>query len=151
DRELALRIALGAGRARLLRQLIIESCMLSLAGGTGAFVVATWIWRLLPLFGRPFRVELPENLSIDWISAGFIIIVSIVTGFVFGTWPAWRASAVDVNTILKQNPGRRGLRGVRVRLTLVAAEIAVAVTLLVCAGLLARTVQNANRVDRFVD
>jgi putative ABC transport system permease protein len=136
DRELALRTALGAGRGRLIRQLLTESTLLSVAGGVfGLAFASSTIGALTSFVGR-FTVR-TSQIGIDpWVLL-FTLAVSIATGLAFGTFPAL-ASRVDLSGALKQgskgggeSTGRR-----RIQSTLIVAQVAVSVVLLVAAGLL---------------
>ena len=139
-REIAIRTILGAGRRRLVRQLLTESLVLAIAGGAAGVVVAAWILKV-------FRGTLPEavprlnTIGIDgWVLA-FVAIISMLTGLSFGLAPAWRTAKADLNTVLKAG-GTRGSgsadRG-RIRGALVIAEVSLALVLLIGAGLLLKS------------
>jgi predicted permease len=139
-REIAIRTILGAGRRRLVRQLLTESLVLAIAGGAAGILVAAWILSI-------FRGTLPEAvprlnaIGIDgWVLA-FVAIVSILTGLAFGLAPAWRTAKADLNTALKAG-GTRGSGGAdrgRIRGVLVIAEVSLALVLLIGAGLLLKS------------
>jgi putative ABC transport system permease protein len=139
-RELAVRAAIGAGRGRLLRQLLTESLVLSLAGGALGVALAWWLVRLLPAIA-PGDVPRLDEVALDLRVLGFACLLSIATGLVFGLLPAWRGARVDVVRAINEagvqaTGGFRFLRGNRLRGTLVIAELALALVLLVGAGLL---------------
>jgi putative ABC transport system permease protein len=135
--EFAVRASLGAGRARLVRQLLTESVVFSLAGGLLGLLLASWTTRGFVLVAPPSIPRLDE-VSIDARVAAFAVLLSIATAVVFGLAPARQASNVDVNTALKG--GRYGsAHETRLRSTLVVGEIALALVLFVSAGLLMRT------------
>jgi predicted permease len=134
-RELAIRGALGAPRARLLRQLLAESLLVAVLGGALGLVLAGWVGDLLDARllrdGEPV-LKLGLNLGV----LGFALVVSILTGLLFGLAPAWLASRTDVNAALKQ--GSRGTTGdrsqSRLRHALIVAQVALALILLAGAG-----------------
>ncbi|HVT73032.1 MAG TPA: ABC transporter permease [Lacunisphaera sp.] len=140
ERELAIRAALGAGRARLVRLLLTESLVLFLAGGTFGLLIAWWGVGAL---GRVGLSTLPRafGVSLDPAVFGFTLLSALLTGLVFGALPAWSASRSDAAAALKE-AGARGSAGRRttlLRAGLVAGEIALAVMLLSTAGLLVRS------------
>jgi predicted permease len=143
-REIAIRVAIGAGRGRIIRQLLTESVLLSLGGGVlGLLLGLIGIRALLALNpGNIPRIGLGgANVTLDWRLALFTIGVSIVTGVIFGLAPAWQASRSNLNLALKESSGRSGtgFRQNKARAVLVVAEVALAVVLLVGASLLIRT------------
>ena len=156
QRELALRSALGAGRRRLLAQLLTESMVLALAAGVlGAVIGAFALRGLVALV--PANVGLPANLGIDHTALAFTAGLALLTGVVFGLVPALQASRPDLVAVLRE--GGRSVGGAarrRFRDGLVVAEIALSLVLLVGAGLLLRSVlalQNADpgfRADRLL-
>jgi len=142
QKEIAVRLALGASRARILYQLVVESMLLTLTGaGLGLFFANLITGALLALM----PVEIPRVHAIDLNPAvlGFAVGLALLTGLLFGILPALAASRTNVNTTLKEG-GRSGMQGRehnRVRATLVVAEVALAMVLLVGAGLLLRSFQ----------
>ena len=149
-RELAIRAALGAGRWRIVRQLLTESMLLSLAGGIAGAVVANWGVKLLlatsVMDGFRLRVI---NVSLDGRMLVFNLAVVLLTGFVVGIVPALQASKPNLNETL--NEGGRGSAGGRrqqlARDTLVALEVAMSLVLLVGAGLMIRSFIGLQQVD----
>src|SRR5262245_12814263 len=137
-RELAIRSALGAGRLRVARQLLVESAMLALAGGAVGLLLANWgikfIASGLPeyLANTNSRVAM---LKIDATALGFTLALSMLTSFLFGLLPALRLSRVDLNEALKEG-GRGGVARNRLRPALVVAEVALAMVDLVGGGLM---------------
>ncbi|HTB13642.1 MAG TPA: ABC transporter permease [Bryobacteraceae bacterium] len=147
-REIALRSALGAGRARLIRQLLTESVLLSLAGAGLGLVLARFGIRAVIGLGST-QVPFLENTSINPVVLGFTIAAAIATGILFGLVPAITVSKTDVMEALKQGGqnstqgrGQRRFRGV-----LVAGEIALALVLLTGAGLLVKSLWILQRLD----
>ena len=152
QKEIAVRAAVGAGRARLIRQLLTESTLLSLMGGGLGLLLAFGAIRVLRLFGPDTLPRLYE-IGLDSRVLLFTFVVSLMTGIVFGLAPALRASRVDLNEVLKD--GGRGPAGGgtfdgghhRKRDLLIVAEVALSLVLLIGAGLLLRTyqrIQDAN-------
>ena len=140
EREFVIRGALGAGRWRLIRQLLTESVLVSFAGGVIAVVLAVWGTNLLVAF-KPDNLPRLNEIGVDSRVLGFTLGVSLLTGFVFGLLPAWSASRRGVGETLKEG-GRSATAGVarqRLRSTFVIVELAVALVLLVGAGLLIKT------------
>src|SRR5947207_5962502 len=139
QQEVAIRAALGAGRGRLVRQLLTESIVLALAGGMLGLVIAWFGTRFLLLLSRG---QLPRTLDVamDWRVLLFSLALSVLTGLLFGLVPALRISAPALQGALRE--GGRGLAGSvsqRLRNALVVSEIALAVVLVVGAGLMARS------------
>ena len=145
--EVALRSALGAGRARLLQQFLTESLMLALAGGGLGLVFAAAGIRALVLF-RPADIPRLDGISLDWRVTLFTFGVSIATGVAFGIAPARQASRLDPVDALKEG-GRTGdgTRRSRTRGLLVVAEFALALILLIGAGLMLRTLRALQAID----
>ncbi len=150
-RELALRAAIGARRARLVRLLLTESVLVALLGGALGVVVA-WAWNRALLASIPEELPYWLRIDIDATVLAFAIGLSVLTGALFGTLPALRTSRPNLAGALKdgarsgQGPGRARLRG-----TLVTAQVALAVVLLVGAGLVVRTFVNMRLADAGVD
>jgi predicted permease len=139
-RELAVRVALGATRGRLIRQVLTESLLLSLAGGILGLFLAVWVTAAL-LHATPAGVPRMDEVSADGWVLSFTLVLSILTGIVFGIFPALQASRADVQVTLQEG-GRTGTAGTgraRLRDSLVAAEVAVSLVLLVGAGLMAKS------------
>jgi putative ABC transport system permease protein len=147
-RELAVRTALGARRWHLLRQTLVESLVLALAGGAGGFLLATWSMDLLRLV-LPAEVPRASEIRIDAGVIGFALAVSALAGILFGVLPAWRASSLNVNEALRAG-GRSstaGKRSHRAQAMLVISEVALSLVLLAGAGLLAQSFWRLRSVD----
>ena len=139
QKEIAIRTALGASRLRIIRQLLTESVMLALAGGAAGLLLAS---QGVDLLTGMLPADFPrlQDIGLDLKVFGFTIVVSLITGIVFGFAPAWQVSRADVHESLKENSrGSAGGRRQRLRSLLVAAEVALSLVLLVGAGLLFRT------------
>ena len=149
QKEISLRAALGAGRTRIVRQMLTESMLLSLAGGVVGLAIAyagrSILWSLRP----PFIEQSGIDLSLDSRVLLFTFGVAILTGFIFGLVPAIKASRPDLMEVLKAG-GRGGTMGWRrdpLRSLLVVGEMALALITLVGAGLFLHSMQNAQKTD----
>jgi predicted permease len=150
SKEMAVRLAMGAGRAQLVRQLLTESGLLALAGGALGLPLASWARHLLwavrpPLLGA---AAIPSEL--DSRVLAFTLSLSLLTGLIFGLVPAWQATRLDLANDLKERSGPSSVLGPgarRIRWTLVSSEIGICVVALIGAGLFLRSLQNAQRVD----
>ena len=148
ERELAIRSALGAGRARLLRQLLTESLLLSLAGAVVGVLLAIWAVSALPLVAPAGLPRLSE-IRIDRGVLLFTLVASVASGLLFGLAPALQASASRMGAVRGTSTGSRAsARGSRLRAALVVAEVALAVVVLVGAGLLVRSLQRLLHVEK---
>ena len=147
-KEIALRMALGAGRWRIVRQLVTESLLLAVAGGTLGLIVGAWgVGVLINL--APEVLPRTENISLDGTALGFTLMVTLVTGIVFGLAPALQTSKADLNDALKEGSLRssRGAGGRWLRSGLVVTEVALSLVLLVGAGLLVKSFWRLMQVE----
>ena len=148
-REIGIRLAIGATRARLIRQLLTESFVLALAGGAVGVLFAFWASRMLLRMVASGPSPVPLDIHPDLRLLAFTAGVSFLTGLVFGLAPAFRATRVDVSSTLKENS--RGVTGSGARITigkaLVISQVAISLLLLIGAGLFLRTLQNLQQVD----
>lgn len=146
-KEMGVRLALGAGRARIIRQLLTESVLLSVIGGLLGILVAVWGDRfILAAMSGSGPAGTPLNLSPDWRVLLFVAGLCVLTGVVFGLAPAWRMARLNINATL-QSQGRGGGHG---RLwfgkTLAVVQVALSALLLVAAGLFVHSLQKLNDV-----
>lgn len=144
-KELAIRLAVGASRVRVIRQLITESVLLSLAGGLGGLLLAVWINSLVASIKLPTDIAIRFDLHTDWRVLIFALIVSLATGIIFSLLPALQSSRPDLVPALKDEASMGGFRRSRLRNSLVVAQVALSLVLLTCAGLVVRSLQVAQR------
>jgi predicted permease len=148
SKEIAIRTALGASRIRVLRQVLSETIVLALLGGTLGLLLAQFGIVSIVSF---LSAKLPRagEIGLDGRVLGFTFAMSIVTGVLAGLAPAWRLTKSNVNEQLKQGSGRTGSdqSGNRTRSALVVAEIALSLTLLISAGLMVRSLWRLRNVD----
>ena len=147
QKEIAIRAALGAGRGRVMRQLLTESTLVALAGGAAGLLLAGWGVNFLVRINED-KIPRAYEIGLDWNVVAFTAGVALLTGLVFGLGPAFRAARVDLHDTLKEG-GRGGSAGMRrgVRGALVVAEVSLAVVLLVGAGLLVRSFVSLQHVS----
>ena len=145
QREIAVRLALGAGRARILRQLLTESLLLSLVGGGLGLLLGTWSARLLSVL-QP-QVEFSARL--DGRLIVFTLFLSLVTGLVFSLMPAFRVATGELLSAMKDRTATSGAsgRGSGLRQLLVVPQVALSLAVLVCAGLCVRSLQKLRAID----
>jgi predicted permease len=148
ETEIAVRAAIGAGRGRIVRQLVTEALVLALAGGTLGFALGVVGTSLLVRFA-PSDIPRLGDVGIDGVVFAFSFALAVVAGLAFGVVPALQASRHDVRSRLQaESRGGAGRAGsVRIRRALVVSELAVAIVLLVCAGLLLRSFAKLQNVD----
>ena len=144
-KELAIRVAVGASRARIVRQLITETLMLSLGGGFGGILLAAWINAIVASTALPTDLAFVIDLRLDWRVLVFAFGVSLTTGIAFGLLPALQSSRPDLVPALKDERSMAGFRRSRLRNALVIVQVALSLVLLVCAGLVVRSLQVAQR------
>jgi putative ABC transport system permease protein len=138
EREFGIRVALGAGRVRLARQLLTESMLLAFAGGALGLLLAVWGVELLVKFA-PSGVPRLNEIELDARVLAFVSVATLLTGALFGLMPAWKSAQTDPNESLKEGGRSAAIESRRTRKLLVIAEFALAVVLLAGAGLLIRS------------
>src|SRR5262249_40582908 len=143
EREIAVRLSMGATRWRLIRQLLTESLLIALIGGLAGSLLAFWSFRAILAF---ISTHLPRgvpdfafNLSPDWRVLAYAFGITVATGVLFGLAPAWQASRPRINA--------SSTRGGLLRSILVGGQVAVCMVLLIAAGLLMRALYHAQTID----
>jgi predicted permease len=148
QKEMAVRLALGASRGQLVRQMLAESTLLALAGGMLGFALSVWATSALSAFRLPAPVPLDVSLTQDWRVSLYTFVLSLGAGVLFGVAPAWAVSRPLLTSALKgedalARPGRRW----NLRSLLVIAQVAMSLVLLCAAGLFLRSLQRAANID----
>ena len=150
-KEIGIRLALGASRTRLIRQLLTESLLLSIMGGGLGLLLAVWVTKLMEGFIPVLEYTIIKDFfALDSRALLFTLGVSLATGLAFGLAPAWHSSNPDVVPVLKGLPEvqRRGRMGrFTLRNTLVVAQVALSLTVLVCGGLFIKSFRRAQTMD----
>jgi predicted permease len=149
EREIAVRLSIGATRARLVRQLIVECILLSFIGAALGSAIAYWITEVLPRWASSASRPIPLSLAPDARVLFFSMAAAVFTGIAFGLAPALQGSRIEPVQALKNGPAVLGGTGARwsLRQTLVALQVALSLMLLVGAGLFARTLRNFTKLD----
>ena len=146
-RELAIRLAVGASRARLVRQLLVESLVLAFAGGGAGLLLSFWSVRVLDAFHPPTGVPIALGLSVDWRVLTFTLAVSTMTALAFGLAPALQTTRVDILSNLKDDAPLAGRSPTRFRDALIVAQLALSLVLLIGAALMVRSLRNSQMLD----
>jgi predicted permease len=149
QREMAIRSALGAGRARLMRQVLTEAILLALIGGGAGMFLGSWatgsIVSMLPKTNPPIHLD----FRFDWRVFAYSFGAALFAGFIVGMWPAWRAGRTNLNTVLHEGGGAdvRGSSRHRTRSVLVAVQLAGSLMLLIVAALFVKSLGRAERMQ----
>jgi predicted permease len=148
-KEIAIRLSMGASRARLVRQLLTESILLAILGGVGGLFIAYWSTGLFSAFVPAVDLPVKFSVEVDSAALAFTLLISIATGIMFGLAPALQASKPDLIAALKEDTAKSsGGRGrARLRGALVVAQVALSLLLLISAGLFLKSLGRAQTVD----
>jgi predicted permease len=148
-REIAIRLSLGANRWRLVRQLLVESLILALAGGLVAFALTFWTAGTFMKFVPKTDFPISLGMRVDHTVLLATIVISVLTGVIFGILPALRASGEAPIAVLKEDTGSAsgGMRKARLASALVVAQISLSLLLLICAGLFIRSFMSAQQIN----
>ena len=138
-KEIAIRLAVGANRRRLVRQLLTENVLLSLFGGAAGFWVAIWIINFVVAFKPSIDFPLTVELAVDWRVLFFTAGLSLLTGAIFGLAPALQATKPTLTSALKDTTAQSGRSHSRLRSSLVVAQLAISLMILIGAGLVGRS------------
>ena len=147
QKEISIRLAIGSGRGRLIRQLLTESVTLAALGGTLGLVLAQWGSALLLRLASTGNTPVPLDVHLNAAMLGFTAAVTVFTAILFGLAPALRATRVDLVSTLKENTRSPGSSGWQLGKVLVAAQVALSLLLLIGAGLFIRTLINLRTLD----
>ena len=146
-KEFAVRLAIGASRARLVRLLLTESVLLFVLGGAAGVLLTIWITRLATRINVNVDMPLTVSLPVNGRVLAFTLVTSLVTGILFGLVPALNASRRDLATVLRSETAGSGSRRERTRSVFVIGQLAMSVLLLVCAGLFVRAFEKGRTVN----
>jgi putative ABC transport system permease protein len=151
-REIAMRLACGAPRTRLVGQLLTESIILAVSGGAAGFVLARWFMALVPTFNPTLdfaTIDFDYDFGLDYRVLLFTTGTTVLTGIVFGLLPSLQASKVDLVSVLQRRDGSDGRPGGRggLRHSLVVAQVALSLSLVIGAGAFVRSMQSAQHID----
>src|SRR5215813_1492505 len=146
-KEIAIRLSIGASRARIIRQLLTESVMLAVTGGLVGVALAGWIIDSIMALKPPIEIPITLELHVDWRVLIFSMIVSIITGVLFGLVPSLQSTKPDLVPALKDVASQSGLRRSWLRSGLVVTQISVSLLLLIASGLTLRVLQRLRTLN----
>jgi len=146
-KETAVRLAIGAGRGQLIRQLLLESVVLAVIGGGLGLLVAVWSVDLISRINPPVEITFQHEFHIDAQVALFSGLITLAASLFFGMMPAWQATQTDLASAIKNDVSDSRRRRWPLRDILVGAQIALSVVLLVCSGLMLKSLRNATTVQ----
>lgn len=147
SRELAIRAAMGASRARLIRLLLIETLVLSALGLAVGLFLSSWITGYLSAYQPGVDFHFRSDYSFDWRVLAFTIVITLVTSLICVTFPALQMAQWDLNQVIKHAGGPQGSAKHRLSKVLVVGQVAISLVLLIAAGLFVRALKNANQID----
>ncbi|MBV8810631.1 MAG: ABC transporter permease [Acidobacteriaceae bacterium] len=152
-KEFAIRLAVGASRFRLIRQMVSEGILSSLLGGAAGFVLAYWLSVLASQFRSPTAVPSESDFSLDWHAAVFVFVLAIVCGIGFSLGPALQATRADLNPALKEGSALQlpGYRRFGLRNVLIVAQVAGSLMLLLITGLLVMGISESSSIQTEFD
>jgi predicted permease len=150
EREIAVRLAIGSGRGRLVRQLVVEALVVFAVGGAIGVGLGAWVLGLVPVDSLPFPIPIHLDLSPDPVVLAYGAIATLFTGLLFGLVPALGATRLDLVSAMRED-GRRDSRAGALRRIFVSGQVALSLVLLVAAGLLLRSLQRAAAVESGFD
>lgn len=151
EKEIAVRLALGAGRGRLVRQLLVESLVVFLLGGVVGTGVGVWVMQGLPINRLPVPIPLFVDLSPDPKVLAFSLLVTLATGLLFGLLPAMQATRLDLTGSLRDDGSNQGGRAGFMRRFFVAGQVGLSLVLLASAGFFLRALQRAGQTETGFD
>lgn len=146
-KEIAIRLAMGAGRGRLVRQLLTESILISLIGGALGLLLALWLSRVLLTFSLPYFNPDTFNVGLDWRVFIFALAISVVSGIIFGLAPALQFMKPDLVNALKEGVQLRHIGKYRLNTLIVAVQIALSLVLVIAAGLFIRSLRHSQSIN----
>jgi predicted permease len=146
-KEIAIRLAMGANRWRIIRQLLTESIVLSVTGGLVGVLLALWMINLLLSLRPPLDFPLTVDISLDWRVMIFTFLISLATGVVFGLAPALQSTKLALVPVLKDTTAQAGYRRSRLRSSLVIVQLALSLVLLIGAGLVVRALRHLQTMN----
>src|SRR5262245_7129017 len=146
-REIAVRLALGANRFRVMRQLLTESLLLAACGGVMGLLLAVWLAKLIVTVKLPIDVPLATELHVDIRVFVFAGLISLATGLLFGLLPAWQATKTDLASSLKNETSFGGPQRSRLKSGLIVLQVALSLVLLVGGGLMLRALRQAQTIN----
>ena len=146
-KEISIRLALGAGRLHLVRQLLAESAVLALLGGLAGLLMAPWTIDLMLRWLPENGVRMNLSAQLDWRVLLFSLALSVATGLLFGLFPAWQSTRPDVAPALKDQAASPSRHALRSKKALVVAQVALSLLLLIGSGLFVRSLFNLRAID----
>lgn len=151
QREISVRLAVGAGRGRLIRQLVTETLLIFAVGCAGGILLSLWLTQLLGSLTEALPVPVVVDLRPDVRVLAFAVAVTFISGLFSGLVPALQAARTDLVTAIKQDAGGQGFRRQRIRGALLVGQVGLSCVLFLAAMLFARSLQDAGRIDQGFD